>query len=187
MKACCPDGHFGPECKPCPGFPTNVCRGHGYCAGNGSRDGSGRCVCNTGFAGLECNKCAKKFFQSLNDTNGELVCEPCDRSCQEGCRSSGPKGCLVCAPGYLWDNDFGCVDIDECVDLGTNPCEANTFCINTEGSFYCYRKCLLFVARYQCYRTTARPLMYVSHELWNKCNLLRQYSKRSLKIDRKNS
>ena len=170
MNACCPEGHFGPECKPCVGFPDNVCSGRGYCAGNGSRDGVGKCVCDDGYAGLDCNKCAKKFFRQINGTDNRLVCEACDKSCQDSCRSAGPKGCLVCSGGYIWDNDYGCVDIDECIDIGVNPCESNAFCVNTEGSFYCYRKCLLFVAMYQSLRTTSRPLHYVSPKLWHKCN-----------------
>lgn len=31
LKVCCKDNHYGPECLPCPGYPENVCSGHGKC------------------------------------------------------------------------------------------------------------------------------------------------------------
>ncbi len=171
MKACCPEGHYGPNCEPCLGFPDNVCNNRGYCSGNGSRDGSGQCVCNTGFKGINCNQCDKKFYQKINESSDELICNPCDNSCADSCRSGGPKGCLVCKNGYIWDNDYGCYDINECLDIGVDPClsESNTFCVNTEGSFHCYRKC--FIGFNMCYN-------YVKQQFWDKCaRFKKQFSK----------
>nr|CAD7449119.1 unnamed protein product [Timema bartmani] len=31
LKHCCPDNHYGTECKACPGFPDNVCNKSGKC------------------------------------------------------------------------------------------------------------------------------------------------------------
>jgi hypothetical protein len=31
LKSCCPDNHYGADCKPCPGFPGNVCNKSGKC------------------------------------------------------------------------------------------------------------------------------------------------------------
>jgi hypothetical protein len=31
LKYCCPDDHYGADCKPCPGFPNNVCNKSGKC------------------------------------------------------------------------------------------------------------------------------------------------------------
>jgi len=31
LKSCCPDNHYGANCKPCPGFPDNVCNKNGKC------------------------------------------------------------------------------------------------------------------------------------------------------------
>ncbi|CAG2114041.1 unnamed protein product, partial [Medioppia subpectinata] len=178
MKACCPAGHYGPDCKPCAGHPDHVCSDRGVCVGNGSRDGSGRCLCDSGFGGADCGQCANDHYANGTVADGQLpACEPCDKSCASGCRSGGPKGCLVCTAGYIWDGDYGCVDVDECVDLGVNPCESNAFCINTEGSFYCYRKCLLSI-RYQCPTAGQRwPVGVVASDmrlgvtarLWHKC------------------
>lgn len=35
--------------------------------------------------------------------------------------------------------DFGCTDINECVD-GTNFCHADAICVNEIGSYYCQCK-----------------------------------------------
>ncbi|CAG2176877.1 unnamed protein product, partial [Oppiella nova] len=133
MKACCPTGHYGPQCQPCPGYPDRVCNTRGYCEGNGSREGTGKCVCQPAYDGAHCNTCAKDHWLNGTTAEGLVVCEPCDKSCADRCRSGGPKGCLVCGTGYIWDGDYGCVDVDECADMGVNPCESNAFCINTEG------------------------------------------------------
>nr|CAD7400046.1 unnamed protein product [Timema poppensis] len=31
LKHCCPENHYGMECKACPGFPDNVCNKNGKC------------------------------------------------------------------------------------------------------------------------------------------------------------
>ncbi|KAJ9581203.1 hypothetical protein L9F63_023621, partial [Diploptera punctata] len=31
LKNCCAENRFGPECKPCPGYPDNVCNKSGKC------------------------------------------------------------------------------------------------------------------------------------------------------------
>jgi hypothetical protein len=31
LKHCCPDNQYGADCKPCPGFPYNVCNKSGKC------------------------------------------------------------------------------------------------------------------------------------------------------------
>lgn len=72
--------------------------------------------------------------------NDRIKCLPCDKSCAFHCRSKGPRGCEVCKIGYFWDNEFGCVDIDECIEMKRSPCKKNTFCVNTEGSYFCYGK-----------------------------------------------
>ena len=72
-------------------------------------------------------------------------CIRCDQSCASSCHSLGPQGCHVCRTGYFRDNDKGCIDIDECnvSDVELNPCKFQTYCMNTQGSYKCYRKCLL--------------------------------------------
>jgi hypothetical protein len=31
LKSCCAANHYGADCKPCPGFPDNVCNKSGKC------------------------------------------------------------------------------------------------------------------------------------------------------------
>lgn len=145
LEVCCPEGHFGSKCLPCPGFPDNVCNGRGFCAGNGTRDGVGTCNCFDGFDGDFCDRCAKNYYQinSTND-NGDSTklpeqCLRCDRSCSGSCHSGGPKGCHVCRNGYNWDHEYGCIDVNECEQLETNPCKENMYCSNTIGSYKCYQ------------------------------------------------
>lgn len=134
-KVCCPWNFYGPECAPCP-----TCNRNGRCIGNGTRLGTGECDCYSGYSGNECNECASGFYQKSSDP---LVCISCDKSCLDHCRFGGPKGCEVCREGYFWDADYGCLDIDECLEMGHNPCMTNSFCVNTEGSYFCFRELIL--------------------------------------------
>lgn len=139
LKVCCPAGKYGPECNECPGYPNNICNNNGNCKGNGTRKGSGKCNCKKGYTGDMCDKCASGYYE-ISSTDGVSKCDQCDKSCSGHCRDKGPKGCEVCKEGYSWDQEYGCLDIDECLELGYNPCKTNTFCVNTEGSYQCFRK-----------------------------------------------
>lgn len=143
-SACCPEGHYGPSCTPCQGYPEQVCNGRGYCAGNGTREGKGNCKCFRGYGGKQCEKCAKSYFdaeatESSGDSANQIpkICQRCDRSCASSCHSSGPRGCHVCGKGYTWDQETGCIDVNECSELEVNPCTESTYCSNTVGSFKC--------------------------------------------------
>ena len=150
-KACCPLNHFGPECTACP-----LCNNHGDCEGNGTRSGSGSCLCHVGYTGESCTECNSGFFSKSTDP---LICDPCDKSCLGHCRFRGSKGCEVCREGYIWDQDVGCFDVDECTELGYNPCASDTFCVNTEGSYKCFSK--LIDSLDLCMPRTSRPLSYL--------------------------
>ncbi|KAH7642550.1 hypothetical protein HUG17_5595 [Dermatophagoides farinae] len=147
LKVCCPDGHYGHECKQCNGYPDRICSNNGKCAGSGTRLGNGNCLCNHGYTNMNCDSCAKEFYlnQTLFQLNGTIQCIPCDSSCSGSCFDSGPKGCHVCRNGYYWTIDNGCIDIDECESssltiMGNkDPCPLNSFCINTDGSYHCYQ------------------------------------------------
>ncbi|RWS13297.1 cysteine-rich with EGF-like domain protein 2 [Dinothrombium tinctorium] len=139
-KVCCPNGTFGATCTPCPGYPDSICSGRGKCKGDGTRKGSGACKCNDGYFGEMCTKCAAGYFKANEDEKTRVPeCQKCHPSCLNHCRDKTPKGCEVCKDGFLWDKDYGCLDIDECVELGYNPCKRNTFCVNTEGSYECFQ------------------------------------------------
>lgn len=141
LKVCCPDGYFGADCVPCSGYPDHICSNNGKCAGAGTRLGNGHCICKKGYQGENCSSCDKSYFlnTTLYELNHTLQCLPCDPSCAETCFSSGPRGCHVCKNGFSWDSEYGCFDIDECSPGYPNSCQKNSFCINTEGSYQCYR------------------------------------------------
>lgn len=131
---CCAESHFGPECKPCPGYPQSVCNDNGKCKGSGTRKGSGECVCNQGYAGPKCDGCALNYYQSYKDDK-KLLCSKCHQACVSLCTGPGPKSCKDCRAGWLSTKEGGCIDADEC--LTQKPCKNNEFCINNEGSYSC--------------------------------------------------
>ncbi|XP_032997294.1 protein disulfide isomerase CRELD1 isoform X1 [Lacerta agilis] len=133
LKLCCPPGTYGPDCHTCPGGAQKPCSGYGQCDGDGTRRGTGLCMCQTGYGGPFCSECGDGYYEaSRNDSH--LVCAECYRACG---RCSGPEdsSCLRCKRGWML-HDRRCIDIDEC---GTDMahCRANQFCVNTEGSYEC--------------------------------------------------
>ncbi|XP_069692770.1 cysteine-rich with EGF-like domain protein 2 isoform X5 [Periplaneta americana] len=135
LKHCCPDNHYGADCKPCPGFPSNICNKSGKCKGAGTRKGNGKCSCEAGYMGELCNSCASEYYESYRDED-KLLCSPCHSSCQGSCTQAGPKGCSVCKPGWFMDTEKGCLDVNECF-MKPNPCTRNEFCVNNDGSYTC--------------------------------------------------
>lgn len=101
--------------------------------GEGTREGTGKCKCDTGYQGDLCDECKDGFFEeSKNDTHTQ--CTVCHMSCKSTCWEAGPKGCDECKSGWTASEEEGCQDEDECVDT---PCEENQYCTNTQGSFHC--------------------------------------------------
>lgn len=135
VKHCCPESHFGTDCKPCPGYPDNVCSSNGKCRGSGTRKGNGTCLCDKGYKGDLCNDCDEGFYEAYRDDE-KLICSKCHVSCDGSCTKAGPTGCLKCAKGWLNTKDKGCVDLNECAD--PKPvCKPLQFCVNNEGSYKC--------------------------------------------------
>lgn len=138
LKYCCPENSYGPKCTKCP-----KCAKNEQCQGEGTRSGNGSCVCRQGHFGPNCNSCLRGFYSDqgalrLPQTpNKMILCKPCHRSC-EYCRQAGPQGCEVCRKGFNFVPDYGCLDIDECLQSQNKICGQNTFCVNTEGSYFCY-------------------------------------------------
>lgn len=137
QEVCCPDDHYGPECKACPGHPGKICNNNGKCRGAGTRKGNGTCVCDKGYDGERCDACAKNFYQSYKDES-KLLCSSCHMSCQGTCTQAGPKGCVACKVGWQMDTERGCLDIDECY-LEKKLCKKNEFCVNNDGSYVCLK------------------------------------------------
>lgn len=77
-KVCCPDGTFGKNCRRCQhGDHGLVCSGHGYCNGDGTRSGNGRCECHTSYNGTNCSNCEHGYTKSI-DSNNDVVCTDID-------------------------------------------------------------------------------------------------------------
>ncbi|XP_044741782.1 cysteine-rich with EGF-like domain protein 2 [Chrysoperla carnea] len=134
VKVCCPNGHYGPECLPCNGYPDNICTNNGKCKGNGTRKGNGLCACDAGYTGEICNECNKGYFQVYKDDH-KVICDKCHESCKLTCKEGGPRGCDECSTGW-YHSDKGCIDINECVKQ-PDICERNQFCVNSPGSYKC--------------------------------------------------
>ncbi|ELV10375.1 Stabilin-1 [Tupaia chinensis] len=86
-KPSCCAGHYGSECRACPGGPSSPCSGHGVCLDGMS--GSGQCRCRSGFAGTACELCASGAFGPN--------CQACRCTshgrCDEGLGGSGSCFC----------------------------------------------------------------------------------------------
>ncbi|XP_023159840.1 cysteine-rich with EGF-like domain protein 2 isoform X3 [Drosophila hydei] len=131
LNVCCPSNTFGPTCQPC-----TDCNNNGKCKGNGTRKGNGQCLCDSGYAGINCNDCDENNYESFRDAT-KLLCTPCHAACGDGgCNGAGPKSCRKCKDGWRMDTETGCVDINECVDQH-RACRPQQFCVNNEGSFSC--------------------------------------------------
>lgn len=146
LKYCCPRKSFGPKCSKC-----IECGPNEHCHGEGTRAGNGTCVCKEGHTGHKCTSCMPGYYQnsigskelanstSGSKTNTRVECKKCHMSCLY-CRHASPLGCEVCQSGFTWIPAYGCSDVDECVKSNNKICGENTFCVNTEGSYFCYGK-----------------------------------------------
>uniref|UniRef100_A0A158R4S4 Cysteine-rich with EGF-like domain protein 2 n=1 Tax=Syphacia muris TaxID=451379 RepID=A0A158R4S4_9BILA len=137
IKVCCRSGHYGKDCKTCPGMDNGLtaCSGHGICDGDGTRSGTGKCKCDAGYVGLMCSNCDSNYFPAIK-TKNVLQCEKCHQSCRGGCTAVGPKGCKECRSGWVFSEENGCQDIDECAD--GDKCQGPyEICVNAEGSYSC--------------------------------------------------
>ncbi|KAK6473844.1 protein disulfide isomerase Creld1 [Huso huso] len=142
IQVCCPPDTFGADCAACPGQPGSVCGGLGRCDGEGTRSGSGQCVCDPGYQGSLCQDCADGYFREARGNQSQLqgqpsqqaVCTACFHSCK---RCTGPEDykCEECKAGWIL-HDNKCVDVDEC-GSELERCPSNTFCFNTDGSYEC--------------------------------------------------
>ncbi|XP_075370545.1 protein disulfide isomerase CRELD1 isoform X2 [Mycteria americana] len=64
LALCCPPGTYGPDCRPCAGGPQQPCSGNGRCDGDGTRHGTGLCVCSPGYGGPFCAECGDGYYEA---------------------------------------------------------------------------------------------------------------------------
>uniref|UniRef100_A0AC35TZ85 EGF-like domain-containing protein n=1 Tax=Rhabditophanes sp. KR3021 TaxID=114890 RepID=A0AC35TZ85_9BILA len=136
LKLCCSKGHFGKDCGPCPGLLDDgkVCFGRGYCSGDETRKGTGKCSCDSGYVGSQCSNCAAHFYPTQKNATF-IECNKCFDGCAKGCTGEGAKSCIACRSGYEM-KDSECVDVNEC--LLSNQCtKSYQVCKNSIGSFEC--------------------------------------------------
>ncbi|KAL8578602.1 hypothetical protein ACOMHN_015058 [Nucella lapillus] len=133
VKVCCPENTYGANCTTCLGGKERPCKDNGHCVGGGTRGGTGKCKCNSGYTGKFCDKCKSGYHESeRNETHTH--CKVCDLSCKTSCKGDGPTMCDDCKSGFTYSEENGCQDINEC---DSNPCHVNSYCTNTKGSYSC--------------------------------------------------
>ncbi|CAM5125353.1 unnamed protein product [Eretmochelys imbricata] len=111
LKVCCPPGTYGPDCLPCAGGHQQPCSGNGKCDGEGTRAGTGLCMCSPGYGGSFCSECADGYYEAARNVS-HLVCAECYPACG---RCSGPETPAVCAArGAGRCIEHRCIDVDEC-------------------------------------------------------------------------
>ncbi|KAM7062717.1 stabilin-1 isoform 5-T5 [Molossus nigricans] len=115
-KPSCCSGHYGSECRACPGGASHPCSDHGLCMDGMS--GSGQCRCHSGFTGTACELCAPGFFgphcQACRCTSHGL--------CDEGL---GGSGSCFCDEGWTGP---GCEVQLELQPVCAPPCAPQAVC-----------------------------------------------------------
>lgn len=135
IQVCCQKGTYGQNCLECTGGKDRPCKGNGKCSGDGTREGTGMCDCDTGYKGQLCDECEHDYFTEEKN-NTHTICKKCHESCEDECTGTGPEGCTTCKKGWSMIEGAGCYDVDEC--LTDSPCNADKeYCTNTQGSYKC--------------------------------------------------
>ncbi|KAF4023976.1 hypothetical protein G4228_016080 [Cervus hanglu yarkandensis] len=120
--SCCP-GHYGSECRACPGGASSPCNHRGTCMDGMS--GSGECRCHARFAGTACELCAPGAFGPL--------CQACNCTshgrCDEGL---GGSGSCFCEEGWTGPRCEVQLVVDLCQD-GRGGCSEHANC-SQEGT-----------------------------------------------------
>ena len=106
---------LGPDLGKCGGGEPNECGG---------------CATLSGSVG---DPCAGSFCGKLAcDDDGEALV--CSCTAADRCLDSPDGVGCICADGYTGSDEGSCVDVDECPSA---PCDPETTCTNTPGSFVC--------------------------------------------------
>uniref|UniRef100_H3AR94 Stabilin 2 n=1 Tax=Latimeria chalumnae TaxID=7897 RepID=H3AR94_LATCH len=115
---CCP-GFWGPDCMECPGGSETSCNNRGACSDG--MQGHGTCVCQAGFAGTACERCADDMTYGPDCTS---VCECVHGACSSGVTGNGACTCFTGYTGLKCNQP-----IPECESL---QCPENSRCTVSE-------------------------------------------------------
>ncbi|XP_036187884.1 stabilin-1 isoform X6 [Myotis myotis] len=115
-KPSCCSGHYGSECRACPGGASHPCSDHGVCMDGMS--GSGQCRCHSGFAGTACELCAPGAFGPH--------CQAC-RCASHGHCDEGLGGSGYCFCDEGWTGPFCEVQL-ELQPVCVPPCAPQAVC-----------------------------------------------------------
>ena len=120
------DGSFVCPCKAGFRLVNGICVNIDECD-EGNHVCSKNAICND-LEGLYTCKCKDGFV------GDGVICNenPCDHCGEASCNANGH---CQCPKGYIYKNKK-CIDVNEC-DAANSPCQANSACINTDGSFVC--------------------------------------------------
>ena len=90
----CAPGHWGPNCtEVCPGGSAEPCSGHGQCLGGPY--GTGECICEAGYAGVDCGMACPRGPSGL-PCAAQGICSPATAACACDAGFAGPACATVC-------------------------------------------------------------------------------------------
>ncbi|XP_053114317.1 stabilin-2 isoform X2 [Hemicordylus capensis] len=123
-KGCCA-GFYGPQCEPCPGQVGNACFGNGVCMDG--INGTGSCLCESRFTGLDCDRCIEGKY----GINCDQDCACIHGKCNSGIKGDGTCECDVGWRGVKCESE---IKDDEC----NSTCHTSANCfLNPDSSAYC--------------------------------------------------
>ncbi|KAK7489674.1 hypothetical protein BaRGS_00019069, partial [Batillaria attramentaria] len=123
---CC-SGHYGPRCEECPGGPEMACGGEprGLC--DEGWKGTGQCICNTLYAGHQCEECKDVNMAGTYCNISKNSCEYRNGNCSENadCIDSETQDGVHCRCryGYIGDG-YQCTSLCDT----SSVCHPNATC-----------------------------------------------------------
>src|SRR5688572_1582052 len=133
------------SCVPNENCESNSCSEHGTCDDS---DGVVVCICDPGFEGTRCTRCAMGFFAAGDGCDATPTCGPGSCSNRGACTESARGLACTCEEGYAGDeceecaDDFVlangvCVPLQPDAQCGAGSCSASGTCDDSSGVAVC--------------------------------------------------